>query len=182
MEMKKEKESICVLKECIELQNKKANDYQNPNSRVKQSDYYPRGISTLSDICLAKMLRIISLLEATENNNDYSPNFESLDDNFKDLINYASFAAAWIRGKIDGQDPSKDIFNKSINNFTQENMYKLVGHYDGGELSIVLNYLLKRNFNFKVDNNNVLVDTSNLDNEGFKILCNNLKIELSKYQ
>lgn len=112
--MEMEKESIKILMECIELQNKKSLDYQNPNSRVKQSDYYPRGISTLSDICFAKMLRIISLLEAMENNNDYSPNFESLDDNFKDLINYASFAAAWIRGKIDGQDPSKDIFNKSI--------------------------------------------------------------------
>ena len=30
----------------------------------------------------------------------------------KDLINYASFAVAWLRGKMDGQDPTRDIFNK----------------------------------------------------------------------
>ena len=40
------KESIKVLQECAELQLKKSNDYQNPNSRIKQADYYPRGIET----------------------------------------------------------------------------------------------------------------------------------------
>lgn len=183
--MEMEKESIRVLRECIELQNKKANDYQNPNSRVKQSDYYQRGINTIVDICWAKMLRIISVLEALENDTEYKENFEGISDSFLDLINYCSFGVAWLRGKIEGQDSTKDIFNKpknkSINISEQETLYKLIGHYDSVELPIVLNYLLKRNFNFKVDNNSVLVDTSNLDSDCYKILCNNLVIELLNY-
>jgi hypothetical protein len=180
-----EKESIKVLKECIILQEKKANDYQNPNSRVKQADYYINGINTLVDICWAKMLRIISVLEAMENDDCYAENFESLEDSFKDLANYCSFSVGYLRGKIDGQDPTKNIFNKpknkSVDSTAREALYKSVGFFKGGELSIILNYLLKRNFNFKVNNYNVLVDTSNLDTEGFKILQNNLAIELLKY-
>ena len=141
--MEMEKESIKVLKECIILQEKKANDYQNPNSRVKQIDYYPRGISTLADICWAKMLRIISLLESLENDEGYSPNFEGISDSFLDLINYSSFSVAYLRGKIDGQDSTKDIFNKpknkSVDSHVQETLYKSVGFFKGGELSIILN-------------------------------------------
>ena len=33
-----DKESLKVLKECAELQIKKSNDYQNPNSRIKEAD------------------------------------------------------------------------------------------------------------------------------------------------
>ena len=43
------KESIKVLQECAEIQDKKSRDYQNPNSRIKQADYYPRGVMS---ICL----------------------------------------------------------------------------------------------------------------------------------
>ncbi len=107
-----EKESILVLKECIELQEKKANDYQNPKSQIKQADYYPNGVSTITDICWAKILRIRSVLEAMEYDLEYSPNFESLEDSFKDLINYSSFAVAYIRGKIDGQSPDRNFLNR----------------------------------------------------------------------
>ena len=41
------RESVSVLQECIELQTKKAKDYQNPNSKIKQADYYPNGVATL---------------------------------------------------------------------------------------------------------------------------------------
>lgn len=98
--VKEERESVKVLRECIELQNKKSNDYQNPNSRIKHSDYYPRGLHTITDICWAKILRIYSVLEAMEKDNNYSPNYESLEDSLKDLINYSSFAVAFIRGKL----------------------------------------------------------------------------------
>ena len=40
------KESLKFLQRCAEIQVKKSNDYQNPNSRVKQADYYPRGCAT----------------------------------------------------------------------------------------------------------------------------------------
>lgn len=107
------KESIKVLQECAELQLKKSNDYQNPNSRIKQADYYPRGIASILDIINAKTLRMWSVLEAMENDPNYRPNYESLEDSAKDLINYASFLCAYLRGKIDGQDPTKDFLNRT---------------------------------------------------------------------
>ena len=45
---KTQKASIAVLQECAELQLKKASDYQNPNSRIHQADYYPRGVASVS--------------------------------------------------------------------------------------------------------------------------------------
>jgi hypothetical protein len=43
---------------------------------------------------------------------DYDPNFESLEDSAKDLINYASFFVAYCRSGIVGQKPNNNIFNK----------------------------------------------------------------------
>jgi hypothetical protein len=107
--MEEKNESVRVLEECINLQVSKGRDYQNPNSRVKQAMYYPRGLDSIMDIIHAKYLRIISLTEAQQD-----PKFESIEDSLKDGINYMSFAAAYMRGEIDGQDPNKDIFNKEI--------------------------------------------------------------------
>ena len=109
-----EKESVKILDECKALQIKKSNDYQNPHSRIRQADYYPRGVATILDIIQAKVLRMYSVIEAMENDPSYTPNFESFEDSCKDLINYASFAAAYSRGKIDGQDPDKDFLNRKI--------------------------------------------------------------------
>ena len=61
------KESVKVLKECIELQLKKAKDYQNPHSSIKQANYYRRGLHTLLDTMHSKVLRMCSVLEAMEN-------------------------------------------------------------------------------------------------------------------
>ena len=107
------KESLKVLQECAEIQAAKSNDYQNPNSRIVQADYYPRGVASIMDIIHAKTLRLWSVLEAMENDPNYQPNFESMEDSFKDLINYASFGVAYTRGKIPGQDPNKDFLNRS---------------------------------------------------------------------
>ena len=87
-----------VLQECIELQLRKAHDYQNPNSTVKQIDYYPHGLQTLYDIMNTKMLRIRSLMESNT-----TPNHEGIDDSLRDLINYASFAVSYIHKKLPGQ-------------------------------------------------------------------------------
>lgn len=106
------KESIKVLQECAQLQLKKSNDYQNPNSRIKQADYYPRGIATILDTIYGKVLRAYSVMEAMDSDPNYQPNFESIEDSFKDMINYASFAVAYVRGGIEGQDPERDFVNK----------------------------------------------------------------------
>lgn len=109
-----EKESLKVLQECAELQIKKSNDYQNPNSRVRQADHYPRGVATLLDTLNGKLLRMYSVVEAMENDTSYKPNFESLEDSGKDMINYASFLVAYIRGGIDGQHKDRDFLNRKI--------------------------------------------------------------------
>lgn len=105
-------ESANVLQECIDLQLKKSRDYQNPNSTVKQADYYPTGVYTIYEIMHAKMLRLKSVMEATMNDPTYSQNFESLEDSAKDLINYASFFVSYSRGKINGQNMNNDAFNR----------------------------------------------------------------------
>ena len=107
-----DKVSIKVLQECAELQQRKSRDYQNPNSRIKQADYYPRGIASILDIIYAKTLRMYSVLEAMESDPEYDPNFESLEDSGKDLINYASFLVAYMRHGVDGQDLDKDFLNR----------------------------------------------------------------------
>ena len=107
-----EKESIKVLTECADLQRRKSNDYQNPKSRIRQADYYPSGVKTILEIIQAKVLRAQSVIEAMELDPNYVPNFESVEDSLKDLINYSSFGVAFIRGKVDGQDPERDFLNR----------------------------------------------------------------------
>ncbi len=109
------KESLKVLQECAEIQDRKSRDYQNPNSRIKQADYYPRGVMSIMELINTKTIRLWSVLEAMENDPDYEPNFESIEDSLKDLINYSSFAVAYARGKIDGQDPNRDFLNRDKN-------------------------------------------------------------------
>lgn len=100
-----------ILLECIELRRKKASVYQNPHSSVVQADYYPRGIRSIYDTMHAKMLRMKSILETMEGDPDYKPEFESYEDSLKDLINYCSFAASWLRGGIEGQT-NRDPLNR----------------------------------------------------------------------
>lgn len=106
-----ERESVKVLRECIDLQLRKSRDYQNPNSNVRQADHYLHGINTIYDMLHQKMLRARSLLEAGEQGTA-DPNFESIEDTFKDIVNYASFGVSYLRGKMDGQDPNRDMYNR----------------------------------------------------------------------
>jgi hypothetical protein len=115
MDMKTtETESMRVLDECRAIMVKKSNDYQNPNSNIRQADYYPNGCLSILDAIHAKTLRIRSVMEAMTNDTNYKPNFESLEDSAKDLINYCAFFVAYSRGKIDGQTPDRDWLNKKI--------------------------------------------------------------------
>ena len=101
-----DKESVKVLQECIDLQLKKSQDYQNPNSNVTQAMHYRRGVDSIHDIMQGKLYRAQSLLESGGD-----PNFESLEDTYKDMINYCSFAVSYMRGKMEGQDKDRDMFN-----------------------------------------------------------------------
>jgi hypothetical protein len=113
----KERYSNEVLRECIELANSKSHDYQNPDSRIKQADYYPRGVETIFEIIWAKTLRMASLIEVMKNGG--SAKNEALEDSAKDLINYASFMVSYARGKMDGQDRTRDMFNRPNTSITR---------------------------------------------------------------
>jgi hypothetical protein len=101
------KESVKVLQECAELQTKKSQDYQNENSNIVQAMHYRRGVDTIHDMISQKLIRAQSLLEAGGD-----PQFESLEDTYKDMINYCSFAVSYIRGKMEGQNANHNMFNK----------------------------------------------------------------------
>ena len=122
-----DKESIKIINEAVALQLRKSDDYQNKESWIKQADYYPRGVLTILDIVYAKVLRMYSVVEAMEKDEDYNPNFESIEDSCKDLINYASFIGAYARGGIEGQDPNKDFLNRTKvkEKYMAEDHYKL---------------------------------------------------------
>lgn len=106
------RKSANILLEAADLQERKGQDYQNPNSSVVQNDYYPRGVWSILDVINAKYLRMVSVLETMEQGGKF--NFESVEDSAIDMINYASFLAAYMRGQIDGQTPERDIFNRRI--------------------------------------------------------------------
>ena len=106
------RESANVLLEAAELQESKGRDYNNAVSSVQQADYYPRGVYSILDIVNAKYLRMVSVLETMEHGG--KTNFESVEDSAIDLINYASFVVAYMRGEVPGQMPNKDIFNKTM--------------------------------------------------------------------
>lgn len=112
LDKSQQRHSCEVLDECKQIQVKKSSDYQNAVSSVKHADYYPRGLESIYDMMNTKMLRIKSLLETMRVKADQT-NFESIEDSAKDLINYASFFVEYHRGKMDGQDPNKDKFNRS---------------------------------------------------------------------
>ena len=102
--------SANVLIEAAELQERKGQDYQNPLSRVRQSDHYPRGVYTILDTVNGKLLRMYSVLETMEAGGKV--NFESVEDSAIDAINYLSFLVSYMRGDIDGQQEDRDIFNR----------------------------------------------------------------------
>jgi hypothetical protein len=110
-----ETEAMKVLGEVKDLMAAKARDYQSEASTVLQAMHYRRGIDTLHDALQGKLLRAQSLIEkAAANGNQVATEFESLEDSYKDLIAYGSFCVSWLRGKMEGQDLTKDIFNKPI--------------------------------------------------------------------
>ena len=102
--------SANILLEAAEIQEKKGNDYNNSTSRVTQADYYVHGVWSILDIINAKYLRMVSVLETMEKGG--TVNYESVEDSALDLINYASFLAAYMRGQVPGQNPNNDIFNR----------------------------------------------------------------------
>jgi hypothetical protein len=110
MENKYTRASANILLEAAAIQEKKGNDYNNSASRVQQADYYEHGVWTILDIIKAKYLRMVSVLETQESGGVV--NYESVEDSAIDMINYASFVVAYIRGEVPGQSKDRDIFNK----------------------------------------------------------------------
>lgn len=137
-----DKRSITVLQECIELQRVKDADYN--RGTVKQADYYTYGINSILDVVHAKYLRLRSVLEQMENGGT-GPQHESVQDSFRDLINYASFGVAWMEGKVPGQDPRSGIFsNKVSDNAPVKITTTIEGAKPGDEFDMYLERTLGR--------------------------------------
>ena len=102
--------SANILLEAADVQERKGQDYNNAVSSVEQADYYPRGVTSILDIINAKYLRMVSVLETMQAGGNI--NFESVEDSALDMINYASFVVAYMRGQVPGQKPGYDIFNR----------------------------------------------------------------------
>jgi hypothetical protein len=68
-----ERESVKVLKECMDLQIRKSQDYQNPNSNIVQAMHYRRGVDTIHDMIWQKLLRAQSVLETEAGAADAGP-------------------------------------------------------------------------------------------------------------
>ena len=119
------RESLKVLQECAELQQRKSKDYQNEKSRIRQADHYPRGCATILDMVHQKITRIYSVMEAMEQGE--TANFESLEDSAKDAINYLSFFVSYSRGKMEGQAPLRDLVNRPL---------KIDGSKVGGNINV----------------------------------------------
>lgn len=112
--------SANILLEAAEIQNMKGQDYNGATTSVQQADYYPRGVWSILDIVNAKYLRMVSVLETMQQGG--KANFESVEDSAIDLINYASFVAAYMRGEVPGQDSTRDIFNRPIGDNTNSEL------------------------------------------------------------
>ena len=65
------RESVKVLQECIDLQTQKANDYQNPNSKVKQADYYPNGVMMRYGNFNSQKAKVFNLIRSYGFKTDY---------------------------------------------------------------------------------------------------------------
>ena len=112
------RESANILLEAAELQEKKGKDYNGASTSVQQADYYTYGVYSILDTVHAKYLRMISVLQQMEQGG--KENFESVEDSAIDLINYASFIVAYVRGEVPGQDGTKDIFGKKVTENTPD--------------------------------------------------------------
>lgn len=104
--------AIDFLENCKEFMLKKAADYNNEMSSVRSADYYLRGADDMLFNIREKYLRITSVLDIMKAGGE--PNFDSLQDSFRDLAIFAAMFAEWCAGKMDGQDISRDIFNRPI--------------------------------------------------------------------
>ena len=78
-----------IMKEAIELKERKSADYQ--GSQFTEADYFPYDDKSYITMLWTKMLRIRSVAEQD------NPNFESVEDSLIDMINYAAMYAAYLR-------------------------------------------------------------------------------------
>jgi len=79
-----------ALAEAALLCVKKAEDYN--AGTVNRDSYFPFGLQSYAQMLHTKSQRLISLCGKAE-----SENFESARDTCLDLINYAGFAADWLK-------------------------------------------------------------------------------------
>lgn len=131
-----ERESVRVLRECIEIHLRKAQDYNNDLSGVTVADYYPNGLDDFEYIIdTLKRLRQRSQIEALRHNPGHTANYEGLEDTLKDRIIYTAMAVEFIRGKMPGQDPRRDLFGRTAEEPRQLKAGAIMAYDERGDLA-----------------------------------------------
>lgn len=100
--------SVTVLFEAMDMQFKKNHDYD--SGGITRADYFIHGLDSFEYEINKKWLRLRSVLWLTKRK--ISLNFESVEASLMDAINYLSFMVAWIRHKLEGQSPLRDLYNQ----------------------------------------------------------------------
>lgn len=87
------KPEYSVVREAIELLERKSKDYN--RGAISRERYFPHGLLSYHQMLHTKVLRLESLLQKPDSN----PNFESIEDTLKDLLNYAIMTLQFIRNE-----------------------------------------------------------------------------------
>lgn len=109
-------EFVELLQKCIDVHYKKNHDYANDANPFSNFDRQREIVSwfskpidqTFTSVIAIKIARLAELLS-----NDITPNNESIEDNFVDLVNYCGLWAAWHKKNSSGIQRTKEPEFKS---------------------------------------------------------------------
>jgi len=79
-----------LIQPAIEIVQKKDQDYG--NAKLGRESYFPFGAKSYVQMLHVKSQRLVSLTQEE----NVTPNFESVEDTLKDMINYAVFMLDWM--------------------------------------------------------------------------------------
>lgn len=82
-------EYLALIEPCIEVVEKKHEDYNGETHTLES--YFPFGLKSYVQMLHVKTQRLVQLA-----NSEQEPNFESIVDTVKDLINYSVFTLAHL--------------------------------------------------------------------------------------
>lgn len=90
----------------------KDNAYNGNDTDESHASYYPDGIDNIAYELFKKIKRLRNGLKKFKQGNSNPLVEESLHDGFRDISIYSAIGDTYMRGELEGQIPSRDIFNQ----------------------------------------------------------------------